>query len=186
MSITRQPPDTLALALGDVKRYLKITRPNEDALVADLIKTAEDFLGEQRGHYALLRQVEVNAPLIYPPRQRLMRDPYRRYHYYPMVSLSLSPIQSIDRVVIARDDGKEKEIPSNRWVLTNSRWPRKLMLKVLTGEWARVTLTVGHGDTPDVIPPTLRHQLLALVQRLYKNRGELDSSAITFPRRLSL
>lgn len=186
MKIVRQFPVGLALSLSEVKAYLKITHSNEDRLLTHLIKTAEDLVGERHGHYALTRQLEMTVPLVYPKPQGLRRYIHRLYYHYPFASLALAPIQSIDRVIIQRDDGEQKQLDPHRWKVLETHWPTRVMIKVLEGHSTEIRLTVGYGAEGDTIPPTLRHQILSLVQRLYKNRGSLEEQANPFPRRLSL
>ena len=186
MKLVRQFPVGLALSLSEVKAYLKITHPNEDKLLTHLIRTAEDLLGERHGHYALTRQLEITTPLVYPKPSGLRRYVHRLYYHYPFASLALTPIQSIDRVMIQRDDGEQKELDPHRWKMMETHWPKQLTVKVMEGQSATIRVTVGYGEDPDTVPSMLRHQILSLVQRLYKNRGSLEEQTTPFPRRLSL
>jgi uncharacterized phiE125 gp8 family phage protein len=174
-------PLEMSLSLDEVKAFLKILSPREDRLLVHLIKTAEALVAERQGHYALTQRVRITGPLIHD-RTRGLRPEARHFSHYPFITLPLHPIQLVERVEVFRLDGRRRLIEPRFWSLSHTRGPHRLTVKVADGDTLQADLRVGYGDTPEMVPLSLHHQILVKVAKLYEKSETLYG--VLFPRQL--
>jgi uncharacterized phiE125 gp8 family phage protein len=158
------PPSAEPITLAQAKAHLRLDASDEDALVADLIRTAREHL-----------EAETSLCLIARP-LRLYLDDWPETH---VIQIARSPVRSIDAVTVYDAAGLPKEIDTSGYVLDGAARPARLVLPVrpaaaraLNG--IEIDFTAGFGESGADVPDTLKRAMLLHVAAMFELRGLLD------------
>jgi uncharacterized phiE125 gp8 family phage protein len=172
---------TPIVSLAEAKRQTNtLDFPDDDALLSSLLDVVTQHLDLEHGIIGrpLLTQVwEYLAPN--PPLTNGLFDPRLR-GLPPQTGFVLdrAPLVSIDKVEYLQD-GAYVTQPATQYVLRSISSELSL-LRMASGvalprvdadeaAW-RITVTLGYGATPDLIPAPIRQAALLLISHLYQNR----------------
>lgn len=150
-----EPADVSGGALADLKSWLGITRPNEDALLTNLLHMAlemcEGFTGQSPLSQLVEERVEISTG---------------------QSSLTSRPVASVSLVELVLHNG-------TRIALTASQFEAKIeaqgnvtlrQLEPLDGQAVAVTSRVGIGTTWDEVPAPLKQGIIRLCAHHYHDR----------------
>ncbi|MFN7666701.1 MAG: head-tail connector protein, partial [bacterium] len=98
------------------------------------------------------------------------------------MKLARTPLISVDAVKVAGSNGLMEDIAPalyqiesvGQTVFLRNAYGADLPNPTKDRFGIRVDATIGFGDTPSTIPPTLRQAILLLVASYYENRGKGD------------
>lgn len=172
---------TPIVSLAEAKRQTNtVDFADDDALLTALLDVATQHFDLENGIIGrpLLNQVwEYSAPS--PIQAAATFDPrLRRLPQNTGFILDRAPLVSIDSVQFLQD-GVYQTLALTKWVMR--RVSREVtFLRLATGVvWPRVdndeaawkiTITLGYGATPDLIPAPIRQAALLMISHLYQNR----------------
>lgn len=145
------------VTLAEVKRYVRITHVDEDALLSDLIASAREQ-AEQYLNITLPRQSYTLA----------LAD-----HDACEIRLPRSPVVSVESVTLFARDGSATAVSASGYYM-------HVDARVLVFDTApsasriEIAYTAGHA-TPSAIPKPIKLGLLAHIAALYEGRGEGDA-----------
>lgn len=146
MSVTIEsgPP---AAPLDALKTYLRISRDDEDMLLADLINAATDVAERFTGRLLIARGVEELLDA---------RCEWQR--------LAMSPVTSIDTVSGMDEHGATVTVPVDAYAIDIDRngdgWLR--LRYPGTARRLRVAYRAGIAETADAVPEGIRHGIIRL------------------------
>lgn len=131
-----------AVALGDVKLFLREDRNIEDSLLASLVEMAEEALQQETGVFLVDTQFQMSLPTF--------RD----------VKLPRAPYQSGSATVLYTDDqGVEQTLPAYKYTIyendTLARIEFENDLPELSADTdypVRINFTAGYGATEQQVP----------------------------------
>lgn len=169
------------VSLAEAKRQTNtVDFSDDDALLTSLLDVATQHFDLESGIIGrpLLTQVwEYAAPS--PPASNSRADP--RLRGLPAATgfvIDRAPLQSVDKVEYLQDGAYQ--------TLASEQWAKRKISKELTFvrlakgvAWPRVdddeaawkiTMTLGYGATPDLVPAPIRHAALLMISHLYQNR----------------
>ena len=164
MSVTVLVPPALdPVSLADAKAFLQLDSTFEDALVADLIKTATQMIEKSTAKALISRTVQ----------QEFQSWPERG-----IFALALRPLVQIVQVQRRDATGTLSAVdPADYYVDTGHG--RLIALTSFThgpfshpAEAVLVDFITGFGPAESDIPPALRSALMLIVRDLYEHRGE--------------
>lgn len=150
-----EPADVSGGALADLKSWLGISRPGEDALLVDLLLTAlgmcESFTGQ--------------APLSQLVEERLPTSAKK-------VTLNCRPATSISNVELVSHNGDRTPLTPDQYETEIS--PQGSLVFHLTnsleGQAVIVTARVGIAETWDTVPAPLKQGIIRLCAYHYRDR----------------
>lgn len=172
---------TPIVSLAEAKRQTNtVDFGDDDGLLTALLDVATQHFDLENGIIGrpLLTQVwEYAAPP--PPLDNGRSDP--RLRGLPATTgfvIDRAPLQSVDKVEYLQD-GAYQTLATGQWVtrkiskeLTFVRlakgvaWPR---VDDDEAAW-KITMSLGYGDRPDIVPAPIRHAALLMISHLYQNR----------------
>jgi uncharacterized phiE125 gp8 family phage protein len=145
-----------AVALDEVKAFVRVEHNEEDALIAGFVRSAQAACEAFTG-LTLIEQAAVETL----PASRQWRR------------LGASPVRAIAGVAAVADDGSESLLPADGYAIdidaAGDGWVRVLD----AGEAKRVRLrfTAGMAADWNGVPEPLRHGIVRLAAHLYGARG---------------
>lgn len=168
-SIITTPPAVEPVTVADARLHLRVTHPDEDALIARLIAAARTHV-EQATRRALITQGRRLYLDGWPPGR--------------VVRLPASPVQRIDAVTVYDADGMPVALDPAAYRLEGTASPARL--KVHAGAPAaangiEIDFTAGYGDEAASVPAPLAQAVLLLVGHWYEFReagSELEAASI--------
>ncbi len=147
MTVTIESGGPLAAPLATLKAYLRISRPDEDALLSDLIRAASDVAERFLGQLLIQRGVEE---ILHA------RGDWQR--------LAMGPVSVISAVRGIPADGSEFALPVETYAIDIDRngdgWVRILQ----PGAAGRVRIVYRAGMAADAagVPDAIRHGIVRL------------------------
>ncbi len=138
------PPALEPLSLGEVKTHLRVDHDHEDALIADTLKAARQYVEFASG-------------------QRLMTQMWRVYSdappQGPSIRLPLGPVQRVDAVTCYDGNGTAQALDPSAYRLDRSE---PVALELVANRSAtqatngmEIDVVVGYGDLGIDVPDTL-------------------------------
>lgn len=161
MQALAETPAATAVALDEVKAYLRIATDEDDALLAGLIRTASDVCERFVGRALLLRDAEETIPVS---------SEWRR--------LTLTPVSAITGMTGLPETGDPFPLPVDSYAIdidgNGDGWVRV----TAAGAARRVTVSYRAGMGPDwnAVPEPLRQGIVRLVAHLFTERDAGDAA----------
>lgn len=154
-------PAVEPVSVADARHFLRIDGDDEDALLADIIKSAR-ILAEEITAKALITQ---SWTIQYE------RDVPQR------IWLPYLPVQAIISVACySEDEELLNTLPDSAYHL-NARKDTLVLESAPQGPLLRVAYRAGYGDAASNVPQPIRHALLMHVAALYEQRDSLTPPA---------
>jgi uncharacterized phiE125 gp8 family phage protein len=147
--------DVSGNALADLKSWLGITRPNEDALLTDLLHMALAMCEGFTGQAPLSQLVEERLPLS-----------------IGQSSLTSRPVSSISAVELVLQDADRTELTSSQYEARIEAGGNVTFRQFasLDGQAVVVTSRVGIGETWADVPAPLKQGIIRLCAYHYHDR----------------
>ncbi|TNB47029.1 hypothetical protein FF124_15900 [Martelella lutilitoris] len=148
------------VTLAEAKAFLRLDGSDEDALLADLITTARDYLEMVTGLSLVTQE------------WRLYRDDWPASG---MISLAHGPVQSVETVTVYDNDGTASAPSLTEARLDGRARPARFYLPDLAGRRAglngiEVDFTAGFGSAADA-PDVAKQAILRHVAHMFAFRG---------------
>lgn len=172
MSLTRTtPPATEPVSVETAKAWLRVSHSDDDALIADLIRSAREHV-ETRTGLALITQ-SWRERLEDWPRDRLSASGLAvRLARAPLVSVEAVRVRGRD-IALTEWDPAEYRVETGEPGRLVAILPFTLPRPEVRGGGIEIDFTAGYGETPDDVPAPLRAAILHLVAASYgADRGE--------------
>jgi hypothetical protein len=182
-----EAPAVSAVALADVLSYLRLpANTPEVSLVPQFMESAVQAVELSCG-LGLIRQkwrFVAHRWKISLPDRKSFRGPDVLVRYpgcsIKEMKLARTPLISVDTVKVAGTNGLMEDIAPalyqiesvGQTVFLRNAYGADLPNPTKDRFGIRVDATIGFGDTPSTIPPTLRQAILLLVASYYENRGK--------------
>ncbi len=171
MSIrTLTPPAAEPLALDDAKIFLRVTGPQEDALIGALIAAARERVEALTGKALVTRRVA------------------ERREGWPsggVVRLGLAPVSEVHAVRAIDSGGVAIELDASRWRADLIADPPRVVLTgsvpVTAGrafQAIEVEYSAGYGESGEAAPASLRQAMRDLTEHFYE-RGGRDGAPLS-------
>ncbi|WP_086618690.1 head-tail connector protein [Erythrobacter tepidarius] len=158
-----QPPVIGGAALAELKHWLAITRPDEDAALAQLLETSVTICEAFTGQSPLHQTIEEIVPVANGWQE-----------------LAARPVQALVAAAIIAQDGARTPLDEPDLVIelraAGSACIR--ISKPITGRAVALQLRVGIAAEWDALPPPLAQGIIRLAAHHYRDR---DSKASTVP-----
>jgi uncharacterized phiE125 gp8 family phage protein len=162
------PADISGSALAELKDWLGITRPNEDGLLTNLLRSSLDTCEAFTGQSPLSQRIEERLPT--------RRGQYR---------IASVPVETLEAIEAIADDGTRTALSADMCeVHFEAAGSAVLRLHSdIEGKAVAVTMQVGLAAQWEAIPPAIRQGLIRLSAHCYRDRDRqaLQSNAATPP-----
>lgn len=164
-------PTVEPISVAQFKLHARITRDDEDGLIAAYITAARKYV-----ETAQRRQL-VTATW------RLSLEQFPGWE----LVLPLSPLQTISSITYVETDGTTQTISSTDYIVDTYRTPG-LAVPAYGLVWpvarcqpnsVRVTFVAGYGDTGSTVPETTRQAVRLLASHYYENREPFLTGTIS-------
>ncbi len=149
-------PAVEPVSLSQAKTFLRIDGSDEDALIADLIKTARIVAEQECAKSFITQSWRISYNHTAPAR----------------VALPNGPVQSVSSVSIVDDDGGASVIDAGSYHLDASGMTLVLELG-LSGHRIEIEYVAGYGDAAGDVPGDLIQAMLLHVAHLYEQRDSI-------------
>ena len=146
-----------AVALGEVKAFLRLATSDEDALLAGFVRGASTACETFIGLALVAREV----------RETVVPGAWRR--------LGTAPVQAIETVSAVSVDGTETAMPADTYRIDIDAAGEGWVRVPSTEGRARVRYTAGLAADWNGLPEPLRQGIVRLAAHLYAARGEADT-----------
>jgi len=150
-----QPADLSGSALAELKDWLGISRPDEDALLIALLKTCLEMCEAFTGQAPLRHRVEERVPAL--------------AGCYP---LSSRPVEAVVSVEIVSEDNSRTMLGPDEYGL-DRQTSGKANFRLHShhkGQTIAVTLDAGIAATWDELPSAIRQGIIRLAAFHYRDR----------------
>jgi uncharacterized phiE125 gp8 family phage protein len=158
-----EPPVLGSAALAELKHWLGISRPDEDAALTRLLETSLTICEAFTGQTPLRQTVEEVVPLDAGWRELVSR-----------------PVQALVNAELIADDGSRTSIADPQYALelraAGSACLR--LLQPLQGRGVALRLTVGIAEQWSALPAPLAQGIIRLAAHHYRDR---DSKSAAIP-----
>ena len=148
------PPAAPPVTLDALREHLRITEPEEDAYLADLLAAAAAHVEHASG-------------------RKLITQTWRRYaDRLPSdrsIALHLGPIRSVEAVTVYDRDGTPSQLIPADWRLIDECL--RLAGSVSAPNGIEIDVVCGYGDASTDVPDHLRRAILMLAAHWYEFRG---------------
>jgi uncharacterized phiE125 gp8 family phage protein len=156
-----QPPVIGNAALAELKHWLAISRPNEDALLAHLLETSvticEAFTGQSPLHQTVEEVIAIGPG----------------WH-----ELASRPVHSVLAANMIANDGSRTALSSSAFAV-NLRAAGNAcvrLLQPLVGRAVAIQFTVGIAPTWETLPPPMAQGIVRLAAHYYRDRDSKGSA----------
>jgi len=150
-----EPADASDSALADLKSWLGITQPNEDALLVDLLHMALAMCESFTGQAPLSQLVEERLPIQFGKSKPVSR-----------------PVSSVSLVELVSAIGDKAVLSSSQYE-TQIEAQGNLIVELkdnLEGEALVITSRVGISETWEGVPAPLKQGIIRLCAHHYRDR----------------
>ena len=150
-----EPADVSGDALSELKSWLGITRPNEDALLADLLHTGLAMCEAFTGQAPLSQLIEEQLP-THSGRSELVAR----------------PAMSLPTLELVAQDGDRTVIDTSQFEVGISAQGRLwvTLLQDFEGQNVTATARVGMSSDWEGVPPALKQGIIRLCAHYYRDR----------------
>lgn len=161
------PPTTFPATLDQVKQHLRVSDPDEDALLTEVLMPAALGCIEGRIRRAVMPQTWEIALDVFPAHE---------------IRLPVAPVHSIVSVVYVDADGADQTLGTDQYAVDTYSWPGWLLP---TSAWPSTADTfnavrvrwVAAGDCPAAITQAF----LLLVGHFYRSREAVGEAMAEIP-----
>lgn len=163
--IILQPPVLGGAALAELKHWLGISRPTEDAALIDLLEASLSVCEAFTGQTPLMQTVEeVIAPVA-------------GWH-----ALTSRPVRDVTGATLITEDGSREAIaiPGETFELRITDAACVQVLRPLEGRGLALRVVAGIAENWEQVPAPLRHGIIRLAAHHYRDRDR-DSKAGAAP-----
>ncbi|HEX7820320.1 MAG TPA: phage head-tail connector protein [Sphingobium sp.] len=163
MTVTMESAATPVVALDDLKRYLKISLGDDDALLGELLRAATDMAERFTGQILVDRAVAEVMPVT---------GEWQR--------LSIRPVRAVTGVVAIPATGAEFALAVEAYAIDIDRngdgWVRVVRQGAAAGMGARVRVAYRAGIAADGagVPEAIRHGIIRLAGEYHASRDGLE------------
>lgn len=160
-----QPPVLGGAALAELKHWLGISRPNEDAVLIGLLEASLGICEAFTGKTPLVQTVEeVIAPVA------------------GWQELTSRPVRDVIGAALIAGDGSRQSlaIPGDTFELQIADTACVRVLRPLEGRGVALRLVVGIAEDWEQVPAPLRHGIIRLAAHHYRDRDR-DTKASAAP-----
>lgn len=161
-----QPPVTGAAALAELKHWLGISRPAEDAALVALLEASLAICEAFTGKAPLAQTVEeVIAPVS------------------GWQELTSRPVRDVTGAALIAADGTREAwaIPGDTFELRITDSACVQLLRPLEGRGVALRLVVGIADDWEQVPAALRHGIIRLAAHHYRDRDRDTKASVAPP-----
>lgn len=161
-----QPPVTGAAALAELKHWLGISRPAEDAALVALLEASLAICEAFTGKAPLAQTVEeVIAPVS------------------GWQELTSRPVRDVTGAALIAADGTRETlaIPGDTFELRITDSAYVQLLRPLEGRGVALRLVVGIADDWEQVPAALRHGIIRLAAHHYRDRDRDTKASVAPP-----
>jgi len=155
-AVTMEAPPA-AVALGEVKAFLRIATSDEDALIAGFVRSASAACEAFTGLALVEREV----------RETVVPGAWRR--------LGVAPVRAIEDVAAVAADGSETALASDAYRIDIDAAGEGWVRATSEERRARVAYTAGLAADWNGVPEPLRQGIVRLAAHLYAVRGETEA-----------
>ena len=161
-----KPPVLGGAALAELKHWLGISRPNEDAALTALLEASIAICEAFTGQAPLLQTVEETVALEMGWQE-----------------LTARPVRSVVGAVLVAADGTDTVLAISGDAIAVQITDRACvqLLRPLEGRGAAIRLLVGIADTWEQVPAALRHGIIRLAAHHYRDRDRDTRASIAPP-----
>lgn len=150
-----EPADVSGAALGEIKSWLGISRPNEDALLADLLHTGLSMCEAFTGQAPLSQLIEESLPTT--AGQSVLRS---------------LPVASLSSLELVAQNGDRTQVEPTQFeaaISTDGLLTVKLF-EDLEGQNVTATARVGISEDWNHVPASLKQGVIRLAAYYYRDR----------------
>lgn len=156
-----EPADVSGAALTELKSWLGITRPNEDALLTNLLHSSLAMCEAFTGQAPLSQVIEERLPT------RFGRSTMSSRPVFAATDVSLIA-QNAERSPLDPTQFKTELQPDGTFVFE--------LLQDLDGQAVVVTMQVGLAETWEAVPTALKQGMIRLCAHYYRDRDRPGNS----------
>ncbi|BAK67994.1 putative phage-related protein [Sphingobium sp. SYK-6] len=160
MTVTISTGGPLAVPLDDLKAYLQISLPDEDAALTGLIRAASETAERFIGQLLIVRPVDEIVPAVSAWR-----------------SLAIRPVQAITAVSGIPAEGAEFALPVENYTLDIGAdgTGRVRVANPGAAGRIRVTYVAGLASEAAALPDAIRHAIVRLAGERHARREGLET-----------
>lgn len=165
-----EPPVNEPVTLAETKLFLRVDHNDEDTLIATLIAAAR------------LHVEAATGQVLISQKWRYIRDDWPRGG---VLDLPISPLRSIDEVVVFDADGNPETLAATDYVADIAGRPTRIAFRAgfrpphpgqpING--IEINLTGGYGADPDDVPAPIRAAMLQLIAHWFDRRAPVAFGA---------
>jgi uncharacterized phiE125 gp8 family phage protein len=155
------PPAAEALTLADAKAHLRLDAPDEDDLIASLIRTAREHLERTTGLCLMTQTWRLYLDSVSEDR---------------VIQIARGPVQSIESMLVYDADGSASQVSLQGHVLDGRGRPARLLLaqRIRSGRAVNgieLDFIAGFGPAAIDVPDTLKRAMLTHIAQMFSCRG---------------
>ena len=156
------PPAIEPVSLARAKLFLRVEHDAEDALIADMIRTARTRVETYLGASLITRQRRIKLDIC-----------------GDKLAINHRPIKSLDAIALIKDDGSAETLEPDHYQVNLRAQPARVLISsdVLPRTSSQdlyhveIDITAGYGASETDIPTPLTQAILLLIAQSYE-RGE--------------
>ncbi|WP_417684649.1 head-tail connector protein [Roseibium sp.] len=155
------PPGVEPVTVADMRAHLRLTGPQEDALLSELVVAARQQVERETG-------------------RALIAQGWRLYlEHWPVgriIQLPVAPVIAVTEITAYDHDGNAHVLDAGDYALDRSVTPARVRVKVGAGvsssslNGLEVDFTAGYGETAEDVPVTLKQAIRLLAAHWFENR----------------
>lgn len=175
-SIVVTPPAGEPVTVADMRAHLRLTGPDEDAILAEFLVAARHHV-ERSTRRALITQA-----------WRLYLDAWPDGR---IVRLPVAPVQSVDQITVFASDGIGQALDAGDWTLERGGEPVRLRIKPGAGgpsaglNGVEIDFTAGYGAAASDVPASYRQAIRLLAAHWFEHReAGMDTAMASLPHGL--
>jgi len=159
MTITIARPASYIITLDEARNHLQITHDEDNAMIDQLIATAQEYIEQTTRVLLTARNVTILS-------ESLSEE----------IDLPFYPANSITSIKYYDENNTQQTMAASNYVLYSTR-PAKIKLNSVPNLYdrpdaAQVIVNCGYSNSGDV-PMNLKHGVKLLLTALYENRSEI-------------
>jgi len=159
MTITSARPSYFVVTIDDARNHLQITHDEDNAMIDQLIATAQEYIELSTHLFLTARDVTIVIDTL---------DEILELPYYP--------VNSVVSIKYYDEDNTLQTLSASDYTLYTTR-PAKIKFETIPNLYDRpdavqIVVNCGYSNVGDV-PMNLKHGVKLLLTALYENRSEI-------------
>jgi uncharacterized phiE125 gp8 family phage protein len=166
------PPKQAAVALTELKQYMRISHDLADGTLQTTLEAAQDYIEKQLGLKLITQRLKM---ICAGWRLTKARALHKGHGVKAQVTLPINPVQELHNITRVLPTGERQAVPNCEHRIQYTGAYASVTVPLMGVETLEVEATVGFGESSRLVPAPIRMAILMMAQSSFQS-GHMQES----------